>query len=531
MRSGTTRCLADGTVGCGASPGPGGDEVCNAVDDDCDGEADEGFPLGEACHAGEGQCRREAVIRCDPTGGTECPAVPRPPMAEVCDEVDNDCDGTVDEGTNPCDCPGFEGVAEVCNGRDDDCDGGVDEANPGALCDGEAGFRQSCTAGACRIANCAPLTYDGNANPADGCERTCVGSVHGAIPFVYSYERHGDLREPAAVFDSDGSLHVAVADRGNLYEVTARGAEQTNEQRVAQSEDTWSAPGILFDGTGTVLSARALKAAQRSRVVGFVPSEQAEHETAQGLWRGGDSPVQVDGLVRIFVSTVVEGGVRLHQLRFGAHGHESPEMSEAVGAHQDYAADVSPVGFVARRTAGVVGARSEAQGGALLRALLVTENGAEVVGEVALPRRIVGRLVAAWSGRTVLVAGYAPPDRILVARLDVVSGAFEVTADIDAGGGVGSLAIAWLSSGPVLYFVRAPSGYSLVLDDQGRAVSPAILSRSADQITVRQVAVAPADGNGLVGAFGNVRGVALWGVETQNENYPAAIELAPLGCQ
>tara|TARA_R100000664_G_scaffold412_3_gene1261 strand:- start:68252 stop:70378 length:2127 start_codon:yes stop_codon:yes gene_type:complete len=76
-------------------------EECNFIDDDCDGEIDEGV--------------RNA---CD-----ECGEVP----AEECDFIDNDCDGVVDNGvTNACGGCGKE-PEEVCNGVDDDCDGLTDE--------------------------------------------------------------------------------------------------------------------------------------------------------------------------------------------------------------------------------------------------------------------------------------------------------------------------------------------------------------------------------------------------------------------
>ncbi len=87
------------TNACGAC-GPVGQEVCNGVDDNCDGQIDEG--VSNAC------------------GG--CGAVPQ----EVCNGFDDDCDGQVDEGVSNA-CGGCGPVPqEVCNGIDDDCDGVVD---------------------------------------------------------------------------------------------------------------------------------------------------------------------------------------------------------------------------------------------------------------------------------------------------------------------------------------------------------------------------------------------------------------------
>jgi hypothetical protein len=109
-------------------------ERCNGVDDDCDGLVDEGFPgLGEACDdGGFGICRGTGAIGCTAdTLGVECriitPGVP--PGVEVCNGLDDDCDGRIDEGlscTGSCTPIG----PEVCNGVDDDCDGAIDEADP-----------------------------------------------------------------------------------------------------------------------------------------------------------------------------------------------------------------------------------------------------------------------------------------------------------------------------------------------------------------------------------------------------------------
>ncbi len=101
-------CAADGTVicspdgkelWCDATPGEAAAETCNDLDDDCDGATDEDFPtLGEACSAGEGPCRVDGVLACDDTGAVACDAVARRAEGETCNGVDDDCDGTVDEG-------------------------------------------------------------------------------------------------------------------------------------------------------------------------------------------------------------------------------------------------------------------------------------------------------------------------------------------------------------------------------------------------------------------------------------------------
>ncbi len=137
-------------------------ETCNGQDDDCDGEVDEDFPgLGDACNNGMlGQCREDGVIECTSPTTTACvtPA-PATPVTESCDNdnncdtlcnsLDDDCDGAVDEDlSRECDrgCgPGDEFCSEgmwvgcgarapsdeICNNFDDDCDGNIDEGDNG----------------------------------------------------------------------------------------------------------------------------------------------------------------------------------------------------------------------------------------------------------------------------------------------------------------------------------------------------------------------------------------------------------------
>ncbi len=152
---------------------PGAPERCDGLDNDCDGEIDEEvqttwYTDGDADGYGDPDLPVES---CDPPDdavaeGTDCndrdPAS-YPGAVEICDEFDNDCDGSVDEGvttayyldadldlwgdaafvTEACtpplgyaarsgDCDDAEtavnpDATELCDLIDNDCDGAVDE--------------------------------------------------------------------------------------------------------------------------------------------------------------------------------------------------------------------------------------------------------------------------------------------------------------------------------------------------------------------------------------------------------------------
>lgn len=125
---------------CGDFIHPGAREFCNGEDEDCDGEVDEeienqpcGPPSTGSCQSGTQSCRDGHWSECQ--GGVY-------PTAEICDGLDNDCDGHVDRMDEPCTgngaCSGIHTCIdgewtscslvkprpEDCHSSDDlDCDG------------------------------------------------------------------------------------------------------------------------------------------------------------------------------------------------------------------------------------------------------------------------------------------------------------------------------------------------------------------------------------------------------------------------
>ncbi|MEZ4468755.1 MAG: VWA domain-containing protein [bacterium] len=167
-------------------------EVCDGVDNDCDGRVDEGIapePCETACGSGERLCVDGGLSECR---GGDIPA-------EVCDAVDNDCDAAIDEvqaypcttvsgnpGTVACvegvlsgDCaPDDPSREEICDGVDNDQDGAVDEGTTLPCADGCHMGRRLCVDGS--LTRCSALPAgDERCNGADD---DCDGVVDRAAP-------------------------------------------------------------------------------------------------------------------------------------------------------------------------------------------------------------------------------------------------------------------------------------------------------------------------------------------------------------
>jgi hypothetical protein len=185
-------------------------ETCDAKDNDCNGQTDEG--LGDTT-CGQGICT-VTIDACE--GGATQNCVPNPPNpgGETCDGTDDDCDGTVDEG---CTClngqtqgcytadPATKDIgvckggtqlcqngawaactgevtpsSETCDAKDNDCDGAADEGNPesGGSCNtGEPGV---CSVGSLNCQNGALVctqTVQPSAEQCDGIDNDCDGAT------------------------------------------------------------------------------------------------------------------------------------------------------------------------------------------------------------------------------------------------------------------------------------------------------------------------------------------------------------------
>ncbi|MCA9620915.1 MAG: hypothetical protein KC731_17960, partial [Myxococcales bacterium] len=134
--AGTTAC-ATGSLVCTPNVAPGSlAETCNNADDDCNGAVDEGFNLGLTCSQGIGACENTGTIVCDGMGGATCSATPGAPTTEICaNDIDESCDGVLNDGCVDTDGDGIIDDVEILigsdpNDADTDDDGVVDGQEP-----------------------------------------------------------------------------------------------------------------------------------------------------------------------------------------------------------------------------------------------------------------------------------------------------------------------------------------------------------------------------------------------------------------
>jgi len=237
-----------------AAVNPGATEVCNGIDDNCDGNIDEGLTFTTYYADADGDTYGDAgssTTTCDgaPEGyvsdATDCndaDAAVNPGATEVCNGIDDNCDGNIDEGvqntyyadadgdtygdagstTMACSAPeGYvsdatdcndadpavnPGATEVCNGIDDNCDGNIDEGVQSTFyadADGDGYGDAASTTMACE----APEGYvsdatdcndgDASVNPAgtevcNGIDDNCDGNIDEGVQSTFYADADGD---------------------------------------------------------------------------------------------------------------------------------------------------------------------------------------------------------------------------------------------------------------------------------------------------------------------------------------------------
>lgn len=181
------------------------EETCNGDDDDCNGTVDDG--LG-TLSCGQGEC--QITVEACENGAPQSCVPPNPPHPnELCDGVDDNCNGQVDEGcscTNgqqqscytgsngtlgvgPChggtqtctngawgSCVGqVIPTAEICDTIDQDCDGNSAEGTCSL-----ANAVSTCTNGSCVISSCSAGYSNCDSQASNGCETRHSGYSNSA---------------------------------------------------------------------------------------------------------------------------------------------------------------------------------------------------------------------------------------------------------------------------------------------------------------------------------------------------------------
>jgi hypothetical protein len=258
-----------------ASVKPGATEVCDGIDNNCVNGIDEmrsSDPVncgvcGRICQLSHVQVNTCVNSQCtigscssgyqnlngNVTDGCEYQCTQNNNV-DICDGVDNDCDGTTDEGFTAENCSfkctasggkdysasrasglkccgdntgednPFQASESSCDGRDNNCDGNTDEMKltDSTNC-GQCNYTcalqnvavHSCTAGVCGILTCKSGFVNRNNNSIDGCEYNCTPSSATELCDGIDNNCNGQTDEG---FTAENCPEVCLAQGGENYD-------------------------------------------------------------------------------------------------------------------------------------------------------------------------------------------------------------------------------------------------------------------------------------------------------------------------
>ena len=237
------------------------ERACDGVDGDCDGVADDAFDgLGNECDNGAlGACRDVGIVACDPedVSRTRCDLsvapdpVPGAPFAELCNAVDDDCDGVVDNSDSDDPARIIDDMVRITHSGLDFHIYRYEATRP----DADAGDAGTVSTRACSKAGALPWTNVGYEAARAACEdaghrlcsaaewqAACAGETGRVFPYgdtLASYEPltcNGADRDGAPgggvdhVLAPTGDLAACVSDDG-LYDMSGNAKEWTADPR------------------------------------------------------------------------------------------------------------------------------------------------------------------------------------------------------------------------------------------------------------------------------------------------------------